>query len=224
MIRKSTMGFVWFYISIGILIIFLSLWTEKRLNGDIIPSLFLLVILYGLGLFLGLVISILFRKPEQEKTFYFIGQCLSLAFLLAILLISFFDDAQINYAERNDNKMSNTEPQAEIAYDKMKTNFSSPNDFLIRTYFSIGRDSVENFEVNHAWTVYFVYNLKKHPKTTYFSKFIVFKNKASIAEFQIQTKNNQEFNTLLRVNNGIDDIINEYEPVHDDYRNSIKLK
>jgi hypothetical protein len=106
----------------------------------------------------------------------------------------------------------------------MKSNFSSPNDFLIRTYFSIGRDSVENFEVDQAWTVYFVYNLKKHPKTTYFSKFIVFKNKANIAEFQIQTKNSQEYNTLLRVNNGLNDLINEYEPDREDQQGSFKLK
>jgi hypothetical protein len=224
MIRKSTRVFIWIYVSVGILILNLSLWKEKRIDSHILPLIILLVILYGLGLLFGLILSIIIRKPARENSFYFIGQSLSLGLLIFFLMKSYFEDAQKTYSERNEITIRNTEPFIETAYEKMKSNFASPNEYLIHTYYSIGHDSVENFEVKKLFVIYFVYNLKKNPKTNYFSKFIVFNNNATLDEFQIQTTNNQEYKNLLKVGNKIDNIIDKYEPESDDETDSFKIK
>jgi hypothetical protein len=224
MIRKSTRVFIWTYVSIGILIFILSIWEKKRVSWDILPYIVLSAVLYGLGLLIGLILSIIIRKPARENSFYFIGQSLSLALLIFFLMKSYFEDAQKTYAERNEITIRNTEPFIETAYEKMKSNFPSPNEYLIHTYYSIGHDSIENFEVKKVFVIYFVYNLKKTPKTNYYSKFVVFNNDATLEEFQIETNNNQEYKNLLNVGKQFDSIINKYEPESDDENDSFKIK
>jgi hypothetical protein len=212
MIRQSTRVLAWIYILIGILIFILSIWEKKRVDwSSTLLSIILLTGLYALGLIIGLILSIIIRKPTRENSFYFIGQSLSLILFVFFLMKSYFEDAQKTYIERNENTIRNSQPYIETAYEKMKSNFSSTNDYLIHTYYCFGHDSVENYKVDSSFLVYFVYNLKKQPKTIYFSKFIVFKNAATLVEFQIETNNSQEYKYLLRVGKRFDEIIDGYE-------------
>jgi hypothetical protein len=210
------------YLLIGVILVFLSFWNHQKLDEGPIVFMFLFFVI---GLLLGLTASILIRKPKKEPLFYLIGQLLPLVAFLSFIIYSVIKDANMSYSERNEEAIKNTSPEVKLAFEKMKSNYSLPCDFLFHTYTVFSHDSSVDFQIDTVHNIYLEYNLKNHPKITYYSKFLVYKGQATITEFQMRADSSDEYQYVEETRGDIDKTINRLEKFRDkrdDVKETIK--
>lgn len=160
----------------------------------------LLVVLSGV--FFGWVISLLFGKDKNEFS-YLSGQIISCIGLLIILTIVSYkhQDYQNNFSniESNNDVMkyfvSETEPYVKIAFKKLESSFSNPNDFSLNSFHVRKTDTSTNNIVDTVYTVYFTYS-RNEKKGEWLSKLNVFQSNAELQYINLPAHENKEYQAV----------------------------
>ena len=106
-------------------------------------SLILLVfiaVIIALGLFIGLIISVLARKPNHEHKFYGLGQIISFSLIASFIIYGLLIDSRPKRSMAEENEVTIqqltdtiTRPYVLRAYNNLKSKFNSPNDLEIKS-------------------------------------------------------------------------------------------
>ena len=159
---------------------------------NIVFAFFAVLFFWVIGLFIGLLFSVIIKSPSKESYFYLSGQCLIiLAFLSYLVYDSHekklhdedFGNMEYNHSflllgHENDSIPYPTPEYVVSGFNLLENQFKNKNDFKLKAYYSSFADSLFNGHVDTLYNVYFEYLDKSNIK--YFSKIGVFKGKATL--------------------------------------------
>lgn len=157
-----------------------------------------------------MVISVVIRKPNHERTFYWLGQLISLA-LIAIPLTQAILDSnppKRSNAEQNEitiREVTDTFSRQFVvpAFDSLKSKFKNPNDLNL--------NSVTTIENDGGFSVYFAYNLFGNKAKEYYSKYEVTNDQIQLAQFNLDTHSTREYLHIQKRQEGLKDTLNALE-------------
>ena len=184
MLKKPVRFFFLLYSALVVITLAFSLGRRQQMEDVAFPVMIFSAGFYIAGLLIGLLMSILFRRPEKEPLFYLIGQIFPLTVLLLTGVYVFYDNFNKPYFRKNKERTERLDPEMRLAYENLKSKYSSPNDFLFHTYASYGNISKKNINPDTAYTIYLEYNLKANPKLTYYSKYRYTRTRFSCSTFR----------------------------------------
>ena len=172
--------------------------------------LLMIAIVTVLGLFFGMVISVVIRKPNHERKFYWLGQLISFA-LIAIPLTQAILDSnppKRSIAEQNEitiREVTDTFSRQFVvpAFDSLKSKFKNPNDLNL--------NSVTTIEHDGGFSVYFAYNLFDNKTKEYYSKYEVKNDQIQLAQFNLDTHSTREYLHIQKRQEGLKDTLNALE-------------
>jgi hypothetical protein len=170
----------------------------------------LIVVIVVLGLVIGMIISVLFRMPNHERKFYWIGQMISVAFLVTTFIQAFLTDNRPKRSMAEENEVTIreltdtiTRPFVLRAFENLKSKFNSPNDLEI--------NSVTELQNAEGFTVYFSYNLNNNPSKEYYSKYDVGNVQAKLIEFNLDTRSTAEYLQIRKQHEKTDSLVDKLE-------------
>ncbi len=140
----------------------------------------------AVGLFFGMLLSAIFRKPAKEDLFYWIGQFMSLALVVFLLGLAAFQstEGKLTNDEKNKKLIDDVARDAggyaiQLAFDTLRAHFNDPNEFILHsttTYVS-GKDSLNrtlrdiNEEAQDSlFTIYLFYNFPRLREGDFYAK------------------------------------------------------
>ena len=215
MLNKPIRFFFLLYIVLVVIALAFSLGHREQMQHVAFPVMIFSAIFYIVGLLIGLVISILLRKPEKEPLFYLIGQLLPLFILLLTGIYVFYDNFNKPYFRINEERSEKLDPEIKLAYENLKSKFPSPNDFLFHTYAAYGNISRKNIQPDTSYTIYLEYNLKINPKLTYYSKYRVDKYGIQLLDFQVPADTSEEYRQIENTRNTFNKTVDKLESIRD---------
>jgi hypothetical protein len=175
----------------------------------LLVSWILIAIIIAVGLFFGMIISVVIRKPNHEPKFYWIGQLVSLTLIAPTFIHTVVDGRRTrSNAEENEITIRNVTdsisgPFVHRAFDSLKLKFKSPNDLDL--------NSVTEIENRDGFTVYFAYNLfGKHDKE-YYSKYRVKTDQAQLVQFNLDTRSTIDYLHVHKLQESLKDTLKKYE-------------
>jgi hypothetical protein len=199
-------------ISLYLVLGFIAFLLLKKDDGPLGPLLalsILIVIIVVVGLFLGMIISVLIRRPARERIFYGIGQALSFTLGASFFLYALFHNpdkrtnAELNEATIRNLNNNNSWPFILPAFDSLKLKFKSPDDLKLNAVTSFGKDS--------GYTVYFAYNLFNNNTKEYYSKYEVANGQAKLIQFNLNTQSSIDYLHVSGKQEELKDSMKKYE-------------
>jgi hypothetical protein len=169
----------------------------------------LIVIVIVVGLLFGMIISVVIRKPNHDRKFYWIGQLISLTLFASTFAHTLVDGhhkrsiAEENEITIRDVTDSITRPFVHRAFDSLKLKFKSPNDLDL--------NSVTSIQNAGGFTVYFAYNLFDHSDKEYYSKFEVKNAQAQLVQFNLDTRSTIDYLHVYKQQEALKDTLKKYE-------------
>lgn len=163
------------------------------------------LIVWGIGLFLGVIISSIVGSPSKEPIFYFAGQIIPILLIVSFAVYDEYSKRQherefgniehnrsVLFLDSDGEIRGSTNPvYIKIAFNHLENEFRDKNDFRLNSAFSKKRDSTIGTNTSTFISVYFVYVTKDNK--TLFSKVNVFQNKATTEIFNGDPMTNQDF-------------------------------
>jgi hypothetical protein len=185
-------------------------------RGDVSVEVLLVLlipiaIIIVLGLFFGVFISVLIKKPNHESKFYWIGQLASILLVTAFFIYAWEDNNhKRSNAEENELTIRNvtdsdSRPFVLPAFDSLKLKFKSPNDLHL--------NSVTSFVNDDGLTVYFAYNLIADHAKEYYSKYKVENGQARLVQFNLDTRSTIDYLHVSRQQDALKDTLKKYEKI-----------
>lgn len=185
-------------------------------RGDVSVEVLLVLlipiaIIIVLGLLFGVFISVLIRKPNHERKFYWIGQLAS--FMLATTFFIYaWEDSQYKRSNAEENELtirnvtdSISRPFVLPAFDSLKLKFKNPNDLKL--------NSVTSFANDDGFTVYFAYNLVDNHIKEYYSRYKVENGQARLVQFNLDTRSTIDYLHVSRQQDALKDTLKKYEKI-----------
>jgi len=198
----------------------------------IMPAIFCLV-----GFIVGWVVyEFNLRSQQKRKKIFFYSFCFGLLALLAVTIIAGVNHTKkINHKKQFGNVESNravmkdwvydNEEYIRIAFNRLESEFTNPNDFDLDAFSVRKRDTIVNGLIDTTYNIFFVYFLKPDTTTKYFSKVSVFTNKPELKIFNIDTKKNKEYmNIKAEKEKQEDDVVREINKIVKQLNDSLKNK
>jgi hypothetical protein len=154
--------------------------------------LVLIAVIIALGLFIGLIISVLARKPNHERKFYGLGQIISFALIVSFIIYGLLIDTRSKRSMAEENEVTIreltdtiTRPYVLRAYNNLQSKFNSPNDLEIH--------SITEIQQPEGFTIYFVYTLFNTKSKEYYSKYEVSNTLVQLVQFNLDKQTNPGF-------------------------------
>jgi len=123
------------------------------------------------------------------------------------------------------NWVYDNEEYIRIAFDRLESEFTNPNDFDLDAFSVRKKDTIVNGLIDTTYNIYFVYFLKPDTTTKYFSKVSVFTNKPELKIFNIDTKKNEEYINIKVANEKQEDeAVREINKIVRQLKDSLKNK
>lgn len=145
------------------------------------------------------------RRLKNKNRIFIVGHCIGLGLFLLLIGSTVYD----SYAEnRNVNSIENQrimntwvnpgEEYIKIAFDRLESEFNSPNDFILTSFSVRTRDTTVNGLPDTIYKIYFTYHLKKEEETKGLSKVEVFNNKAILMLHNFDETSIEEFVQIIK--------------------------
>ena len=204
---SSFKQFLQFYL-IGLLLslIILLILGSKFFYILINPAFYTLPAVFNLvGFVIGFILYELnLRRPEKKKKIFSISYSIGVLALLVVISILMLDNLKrIKHKENFGNVESNhdvmknwvydNEEYIRIAFNRLESEFTNPNDFDLDAFSVRKKDTIVNGLFDTTYNIYFVYFLKPDTTNKYFSKISVFTGKPELKLYNIDTKKNEEY-------------------------------
>jgi len=163
---------------------------------------------WGIGIFIGVIICAIIQKKHAEPWFYITGQVIAFGSVLIFLYQMYLTQThqlQFKNIEHNhfllglnrelltDSAFINPE-YIKTAFIKLEAEFEDPNSFHLTSFFSTERDTALSTYIETVHTVYFAYNTNENKRL--FSKVSVLENKALMEIFNGDALHHGEFKLL----------------------------
>lgn len=179
------------YLILGYMTIVAVRRTIFSLEASLILLVFIAVIIV-LGLFFGLLISVIARKPNHERKFYGIGQIISFMLIAGFLTYGLLVDTQPKRSKAEENEVmirqltdSITRAYVSRSFENLKSKFNSPNDLDVK--------SITEIQQPEGYNIYFVYTLFDTKSKEYYSKYEVNTALVKLVQFNLDTRTNPGF-------------------------------
>ena len=85
-----------------------------------------------------------------------------------------------------------------IAFDRLEKEFKNPNDFILDALSVRKRDTAVNGLADTVYNIYFAYSLNTDTVNKYFSKVSVFATKPELNIYNIDIRNNEEYQPIKK--------------------------
>jgi hypothetical protein len=123
------------------------------------------------------------------------------------------------------NWVNNNEEYVRIAFNRLESEFTNPNDFDLDAFSVRKKDTIVNGHIDTTYNIYFVYFLKPDTTNKYFSKVSVFTGKPELKIFNIDTKKNEEYiNIKAEKEKQENELVQDLNKVFKQLRDSLKNK
>ena len=198
----------------------------------ILPAVFCLFgFLIGIGIY-----EINLRPAAKKKKIFSIGYSFGvLGLLIAVIIIGTDRVKQLKHKENFGNIESNhdvmknwvydNEEYIRIAFNRLESEFTNPNDFDLDGFSVRKKDTIVNGLTDTTYNIYFVYFLKSDTTNKYFSKVSVFTGKPELKIFNIDTKKNEEYLNIKAENEKQEDeAVREINKIVKQLTDSLKNK
>jgi hypothetical protein len=198
----------------------------------ILPAVFcLLGLLIGIGIY-----EINLRPAAKKKKIFSIGYSFGvLGLLIAVIIIGSDRLKQMKHKENFGNIESNhdvmknwvydNEEYIRIAFNRLESEFKTPNDFDLDAFSVRKKDTIVNGLIDTTYNIYFVYFLKPDTTNKYFSKVSVLSRKPELKIFNIDTKKNEEYINIKAENEKEEDeAVRDFNKVFKQLKDSLKNK
>jgi hypothetical protein len=168
---------------------------------------------WGIGVFIGIIICAIIQKKRAEAWFYITGQVIAFGSVIIFALYqryltethelrfgniehnhSFVD---LNGDTANDSLLLHPE-YIKTAFIKLEAEFDDPNSFHLTSYFTTKKDTALSTYAETVHTVYFAYNTNENKRL--FSKVSVLENKAFMEIFNGDALHHGEYKLLKAKN------------------------
>ena len=194
------------------LIISIALCALFTIPSIIDNDLFMLLLIpcvlpvWGVGIFIGVIICAIIQKKHAEPWFYITGQVIAFGSVLIFLYQMYLTEThQLRFRniEHNHSLVGlNRDPSIpfinqeniKTAFIKLESEFDDPNSFYLTNFFTTQRDTLLSTYSETVHTVYFAYNTNENKRL--FSKVSVLENKAIIEIFNGDALHHGEFKLL----------------------------
>ena len=231
--------FLKFYFSGLIIILVVSLLFSSNFFNVITHPAFLILpaIFCFLGFLIGVLIYELNLRPAEKKNKIFsISYSLSILALLIVITFQGFNTLSkqkhkdnFGNIESNHDVMKNwvndNEEYVRIAFNRLESEFTNPNDFDLDAFSVRKKDTIVNGLLDSTYNIYFVYFLKADTTNKYFSKVSVFTGKPELKIFNIDTKKNEEYiNIKAEKEKQENELVQDLNKVFKQLRDSLKNK
>jgi hypothetical protein len=225
--RNSLKYFIGFYAIILVLAIIVS----ARGGHEDSPWLFYgllvlsVVLMLAIGLFFGMLLSVIFRKPAKENLFYWIGQFMSLALVVSLLGFAAFQTREGNLTndEKNKKLIDNLARGASayaivLAFDTLRAHFKDPNGFLLysTTTYVLSKDSLNhelrdiNVEAQDSlFNVYLFYDFPRLREKDFYAKVRVTGTQVKLEKKDVDVSTSAEYKHMQHVMDTIDNILKD---------------
>lgn len=183
------------------------------IKKDILVLWLILCVLpvWGIGIFIGVIICAIIQKKHAEPWFYITGQVIAFGSIITIVLYQIYltetHELQFGNIEHNHsfvdlngdlpNDSLSLQPEyIKTAFIKLESEFDDPNSFHLTSYFTTKKDTALSTYTETVHTVYFAYNTNENKNKRLFSKVSVLENKAFIEIFNGDALHHGEFKLL----------------------------
>jgi hypothetical protein len=166
----------------------------------ILPAIFSV-----LGLLIGLGFYRLFQRPSNKKNIVFLfSHGLTLISMIVIAIVIQYKDLQYrnNYANIESNHdvmkyfVNDNEEYIRIAFNRLKSEFKSPNDFDLDAFSVRKQNTIANGIQDTIYNIYFTYFLGNDKTNKYFSKVSVLSGTPTLSLYNLDTKSNAEYSVI----------------------------
>ena len=157
-----------------------------------------------LGLFIGVIISVIAQKPYREHWYYIAGQVIVIGGVIYLILNNIYEARrhQKNYGniESNhsfvdlDNRHTSEDEPVKKAFRKLESSFENPNAFHITKYNSYWGDTLRDMRLDSVFLVYFTYTVDKKEL---FSKVSVLEDTARIEILHGDARTDPEYLRIM---------------------------
>ena len=195
-----------YFIGLALSFIILFIFGGKFFDILINPALYILPVVFSaLGFVIGLIIyELKLRRPEKKKKIFSVSYSIGILVLLVVISLLFLDNLKrlkhkenFGNVESNHDVMKNwvndKEEYLRIAFFRLESEFTNPNDFDLDAFSVRKKDSMVDGRIDTTYNIYFAYFLKPDTTNKYFSKVSVFTGKPELKIFNIDTKKNEEY-------------------------------
>jgi hypothetical protein len=219
MIKNVLKYFIALYLLILVLLVILGL-VKKQPGDDFVWPLVgitcLLAALLVIGLFIGMVLSVLLKMPAREKLFYWIGQFVSLSALVWLTWYARWGGKEtLTHDAQNQRTIADlSEGPAgyalKLSFDTLRSHFTDPNEFKIDSTITVSPgiprlDSLTNktIIVDSTFIVYLIYHFPRLKEGEFYAKTRITGNQIKLEKINEDTKTSAEYMHLLYGNREI---------------------
>jgi hypothetical protein len=214
-----------------------ALVTENWNSSDVMIFLFIILGLWVIGLVIGVILSVIFKRPAKEPYFYISGQLIMILTIAAFFCIIRFNEwlheKQFGNIEHNmdavtfwnDFNRASNDSTALKAFKKLESTFSNPNDFRLESWHSHKEDTVINNFVDSLQIVTFTYKENDNDELL-FSKVTLLNDVARLDIVGEKASASAEYFKILKRRSkddkNIQETLKELEKVLNSSKNSLK--
>jgi hypothetical protein len=172
-----------------------------------------IILLWPVGLLVGVIISVIFKRPAKEPFFYLGGELLVIITVMCLLIVDAhktrqhekkFGNIEHNLSEAKFySDYPNVDSVPIKALRKLESTFSNPNDFRIESSFCYREDTVINNFIDTLRIVTFTY-MQTGQLQLLFSKITVLNNIARLDIVGEKASASTEYAKVLKKKDKLD--------------------